>query len=191
MDSMKALYQNQTITLTLLLSTTFFSYISCDSNTTSSLITSTCNHTLYVDVCMSSLQSHANSQTADLHGLASISINVTISQAIKNINFIKAMKDQLMSSPHPPQDHRYVTICLDDCLVEYEEAIDDLEQAHEALNEGEFGTMNVMVAGAMANANSCENGFGEKKGVQSPLMDLNVFFMKLCSNSMAISNLLS
>ncbi|KAJ0988515.1 hypothetical protein J5N97_006871 [Dioscorea zingiberensis] len=189
MDCIKASYIS---TLALFLSITFFSgtvsasrRLAGDSNITS-LISSTCSHTLYVDVCMASLQSHASSQTADLHGLASISINVTVSQAKENINFITTMKDH----PSSPQDE-YVSSCLDDCLIQYGDAIDDLEQSDEALREGEFGTMNIMVAGAMENANSCEKGFGEKEGVQSPLKDLNEFFMKLCSNSMAISNLLA
>ncbi|KAJ0962666.1 hypothetical protein J5N97_027788 [Dioscorea zingiberensis] len=42
------------------------------------------------------------------------------------------------------------------------DAIDDLEQSDEALRQGEFGIMNIMVAEAMENANSCGRGLVRK-----------------------------
>ncbi|KAJ0976708.1 hypothetical protein J5N97_012182 [Dioscorea zingiberensis] len=65
----------------------------------------------------------------------------SLAQAKENINFITAMKDH----PSSPQDE-YVSSCIDDCLVQYGDAIDDLEQSVEALQQGKFGTMNIMVA---------------------------------------------
>ncbi|XP_009385649.2 pectinesterase inhibitor-like [Musa acuminata AAA Group] len=149
------------------------------------LIAATCNRTPYLDVCMSTLTSRRGSRTADLHGLAAISLDACIAHAKATLSYARSL-----SRHDGIANDTYASGCLADCLEEYGEAVDDLHESAGALRRGSYDTVNVLLAGAMTNSDTCESGFGEKPGLRSPLTERNQYFGKLCSNSIAITGLL-
>ncbi|XP_064941698.1 pectinesterase inhibitor-like [Musa acuminata AAA Group] len=149
------------------------------------LIAATCNRTPYLDVCMSTLTSRRGSRSADLHGLAAISLDACIAHAKATLSYARGL-----SRHDGIANDTYASGCLADCLEEYGEAVDDLHESAGALRRGSYDTVNVLLAGAMTNSDTCESGFGEKPGLRSPLTERNQYFGKLCSNSIAITGLL-
>lgn len=149
------------------------------------LVTETCKHTMYFDICMSAFQSNPQSATSDLKGLVAISIEASLAYAKETAAHMRKLK---YDARHANQSEMWQ--CLRDCLEEYDEGMNDLVQAAEALKEGALDTVNLMVAGATTNADTCESGFQESQLLQSPVADRNGHLMKLCSNSMAVAKLL-
>ncbi|XP_072977040.1 pectinesterase inhibitor-like [Typha angustifolia] len=135
---------------------------------------------------MSSLQSHSKSRNSDIHGLAAISLDLDISHAKETISYIKRLKR--------PKDWGYnntfAAECIGDCMEEYAEALVDLRRATDAFRRNSYHTVNILVAGAMTGSDSCESGFSDQPGFHSPMTERNEYFFKLCSNTIAITNLL-
>ncbi|XP_058109035.1 putative invertase inhibitor [Magnolia sinica] len=151
------------------------------------LISTTCKQTLYFDVCMSSLRSNPLSQTADLEGLAAISINLTMAYATEMITHVTDLKGHVKTLDHDT----FMAGCLNDCLDEYADAVENLRQSAEALGQRSYGAVNDLVSGAMTDSDTCEEGFTEVPGNVSPLTEKNEYFFKLCSISLAITKLLA
>ncbi|KAJ0988516.1 hypothetical protein J5N97_006872 [Dioscorea zingiberensis] len=144
------------------------------------LISKTCNQTSYSDVCMSTLLSNSSTHNATVADLAAVSIIATTSHAINTTAIIAAM----INGSGDDLDQ-----CLNDCSVEYGDAVSELQEAVEALQRCDYETVNVKVSAAMTNSDTCEGGF-EDEGESSPLTQRNEFFFKLCSNALAIVKLL-
>ncbi|KAL6010506.1 hypothetical protein ACLOJK_000939 [Asimina triloba] len=151
------------------------------------LIAATCKQTLYFDVCVSLLKSDPRSHTADLQGLLAISLNQTIAQGQQMIGNLTALKDHV--DHVSGEDDSYVAACLNDCLVEYSDAVENLRQSLEALGKEEYEHVNDLVSAAMTDSGTCEDGLEEETGHFSPLWDSNDYFWKLCSISLAITKL--
>ncbi|MQM17971.1 hypothetical protein Taro_050954 [Colocasia esculenta] len=160
-----------------------------EANTTD-LITSTCRHTDYFDICMSTLQSNPDSRNADVKGLALISLEVCIAHAEGTISYMRQLRGNASTTGRADGD-KYETQCLDDCATEYDDALDDLRKSVGKQQSGDYDSVNAMVSGAMTDSDTCEGGFGERPGYTSPLTERNDYFAKLCSNSLAITGLLS
>lgn len=156
------------------------------------LITSTCRHTLYFDICMSTLKSYPDSRNADVEGLAVISLDACIAHAEETVAYVKQLMRGEASTAGPAGGgDEYENQCLGDCLTEYSDALDDLSESVRQLQRGDYDSVNAMVSGAMTDSDTCEGGFGERPGYNSPLTERNSYFSKLCSNSLAITGLLS
>uniref|UniRef100_A0A1D1Y9C7 Putative invertase inhibitor n=1 Tax=Anthurium amnicola TaxID=1678845 RepID=A0A1D1Y9C7_9ARAE len=147
------------------------------------LITSTCRHTEHLDVCISTLQSHRDSRSADVKGLALVSVEACIAHAEGTLSYVKQLRGN--------GGEGYAAECLDDCLTEYSDALEDLRGSVGELQRGAYDSVNAMVSGAMTDSDTCEGGFGETPGYSSPLTERNDYFSMLCSNSLAIAALLS
>ncbi|KAL5698587.1 hypothetical protein ACHQM5_029605 [Ranunculus cassubicifolius] len=151
------------------------------------LIATTCGHTLYVDLCLSSLREDPRSETADLKGLAKIALDISLVNATKMISHLTQLKSQNDTSL--PFDS-FFSSCMDDCIDEYQEAAGNLEDANDALEKNSLATVDSLITAAMTDSDTCEDGFGDKEEMESPLTEKNREFSNLCSNALAIATLL-
>ncbi|XP_064975195.1 pectinesterase inhibitor-like [Musa acuminata AAA Group] len=186
LPEMDACRPSSSLPLYLLFSFSFTFMAALGLSDDTDAISSTCNHTLYFDVCMSTLTSRPSSRRADVYGLAAISLDVGITHAKATISYAKSLSKQKGFA-----GGTYASVCIADCLEEYKEAVQSLRDSTGALRSGSYDTVNALVSGAMTNSDTCESAFGEKPGLQSPLTERNGYFFKLCSNSIAITNLLA
>ncbi|XP_058083890.1 pectinesterase inhibitor-like [Magnolia sinica] len=147
------------------------------------LIQNTCKQTLYNDLCVSSLTSDPASSTADLPSLAIIALKLAYASAL---NMEKVIEDQSKVTTDP-----FMQQCLSDCTENFLDAIDQVEDSISALDSKGYSDVNTWVTAAMADSESCEEEFKDQPGYQSPFTAQNEEFQKLCSNALAITNLLS
>ncbi|XP_042399583.1 pectinesterase inhibitor 28-like [Zingiber officinale] len=153
-----------------------------------SLIASTCNRTLYYDVCVASLSSRPRSRRADLQGLAAIALEVSLAHAKVTVALAKNLSRRHDASGG--EGHTYAAWCLRDCVEEYKEAVDVLRQSSAALRRGAYYDVNDLVSSAMTYSDTCESAYADKPGLQSPFAERSEYFFKLCSVAIAIANLL-
>lgn len=151
------------------------------------LVSTTCSQTPFLDICLSSLRSDPRSEASDLKGLATIALD----RSIANANETKSHIAYLIKSYNPNQTE-YEFKCLKECMVEYSEGLENLQESSLALSYDNFDAVNSWVAAAMTDADTCENGYLEEDLPEnpSPLTERNQFFSKLCSNFLAITTLL-
>lgn len=149
------------------------------------LVSATCKKTLYFQLCLSSLRSDPKSQTSDLRGLASIALNLTIANGVSTLSYISNLKSE--ASYNGSQS---VSSYLSDCRDVYSDAIQNLQDSVQALNDKSYDTLQSLVSAAMTDSETCEDGFKEMKGLSSPLTEQNQYFSRLCSNFLAINTLL-
>lgn len=150
------------------------------------LVSETCKHTLYSQVCESSLRSDPRSQASDLGGLAAIALNLSIAHGVHTLSYIHNLKSEAAAN----ETDLFISGCLSDCLEEYSDAVENLRDATQALNDKSYDTLNSLVTAAMTDSDTCEDGFRERTGYESPLTERNQYFSKLCSNLLAITTLL-
>ena len=158
--------------------------ISSSSSSDDDLISKTCNQTSYSDVCMATLLisnfTMTTTNNATVHDLAVISINATVAYAADTSAVIAAILNG--SADHFSEQ------CLSDCLEQYGDAVDELQESMAALGSCDYETVNAKVSAAMTNSDTCEGGF-QDEGVSSPFTERNELFFKLCSNTLAIVKL--
>lgn len=152
------------------------------------LVSTTCSQTPFSDTCLTSLWSDPRSQNFDVKGLATIALEKSIDKATET----KAHIDYL-TKLHNPNQTEYEFKCLKECMVEYSEALDNLQESYLALTTSSFDKVNYDVAAAMSDAETCENGYEDEQLLQnpSPLNERNRIFSELCSNFLAMTTLLS
>ncbi|EXC13611.1 Putative invertase inhibitor [Morus notabilis] len=148
------------------------------------LVSSTCKKTLYVQLCISSLRSDPRSGSSDLKGLAAIALNLSIAKGVDNLSYIKNLKSEFASN-----GSQMTFSYLSDCLDVYSDAIQNLQDSVQALNDKSYDTLRSLVSAAMTDSETCEDGFKEVKGFRSPLTEQNKYFSRLCSNFLAITTL--
>ncbi|KAK9099637.1 hypothetical protein Syun_026682 [Stephania yunnanensis] len=162
------------------------------------LVSMACNHTIYTQVCLSSLNSDPRTRSAtDMQGIAEIALDLSIAYGVNAVASVHKMKSNYSSASN------YVLGCLSDCLEEYYDAISNLNDSMEALKNKSYDTVNELVSGAMTDSDTCEDGFKEMADegrrddadqaddeTTSPLTDTNQFFFQLCSNVLAITKVL-
>lgn len=144
------------------------------------LIEQVCAQTNYKDLCIASLISDPNSFPADKAGLALVALRWASSNASDISESIKVMfNDSSMSGP-TVQDGLY------DCLDEYLDASQQLDDAIAALLVKAYGDVEKWVKAAIADVRTCMADFGTLK---SQLSDRNDVFIKLCEIALTISKI--
>ncbi|KAF3439749.1 hypothetical protein FNV43_RR18027 [Rhamnella rubrinervis] len=150
------------------------------------LVSETCKQTLYSQVCESSLRSDPQSEISDLRGLAAIALNLSIAHAVHTLSYINNLKSEAAGN----ETDFLISGCLSDCVEEYSDAIQNLQDSKQSLNDKSYDTMNSLVTAAMTDSDTCEDGFKELTGYESPLTERNQYFSKLCGNLLLFSTLL-
>ncbi|CAK9143269.1 unnamed protein product [Ilex paraguariensis] len=147
------------------------------------LVSTTCSHTLHFDVCVSSLRSDPRSKTSDVKGLAAIALDLSIGEAKKTISYIDSLKSRADNTQN--QSKR-----LSECMVEYSDALENLQEAIQALSKTSIDDVNELATTAMTDSETCKDGFEEVPNSHFPLADRNQYFDNLCGNFLAITTLL-
>ncbi|EEF46197.1 putative invertase inhibitor [Ricinus communis] len=165
--------------------TSIRSHLAEDDKSSADLISKTCSHTLYYEICVFSLKSDPRSETADVQGLADIALSVSIAYGEETLAHVTDLKSKAT-------ENETLSSCLGDCVQEYNDAVGDLQEAADALKVKSLENVKTLVSSAMTDSDTCEEGFKEMElGDGSPLADRSQYFSKLCSNLLAITHLLS
>ncbi|KAL5717580.1 hypothetical protein ACHQM5_010562 [Ranunculus cassubicifolius] len=169
----------------------FITFLSFSANSArllvEDLITTTCSRTYYVDLCLSTLRADTRSQKADLKGLAKIALDISHANATNIISHLRESKPQNDASGHLKS---YYLSCVEDCVDEYQDALGNLEEANTALDSNWFATADSFTTAAMTDSETCEDGFIDYEDIKSPLTEKNRMFSNLCSNALAILDIL-
>ncbi|XP_073147516.1 putative invertase inhibitor [Henckelia pumila] len=153
------------------------------------LIQSTCKTSSKTDpninynFCTTSLQAAPASQCAALHGLGMISIRLVrynVTDARCNI------KQLLKNKKWDP----YVRQCLNDCFDLYSDAIPTVKMAMKYYNSKRFDDANIQISSIMEAATTCEEGFGDKEGVLSPLTKRNNDTFQLSAVALSVMRII-
>ncbi|KAI9176581.1 hypothetical protein LWI28_004563 [Acer negundo] len=136
------------------------------------------------DVCLTSLQAVPASHATNLQGLALVAMELAIQNATASICTIKELVSSGSFDP-------FETCCLMDCLEEYSCGVVTLIEATGAFLTGKYEEANVWVSSVMDAATTCEDGFTDRQGHESPLKKENYFLFQLCDIALCIFNLLS
>jgi len=79
---------------------------------------------------------------------------------------------------------------LQSCKDSYDDALDNLEAAADAIKARDIGTINSMLSAALTDFGSCDEGFAETPGGKSPMADIDDMLGHLASNCLALASLL-
>uniref|UniRef100_A0A2N9GTR2 Pectinesterase inhibitor domain-containing protein n=1 Tax=Fagus sylvatica TaxID=28930 RepID=A0A2N9GTR2_FAGSY len=147
----------------------------------SDFIVQACDHTLYKALCVKTLQSDPESHAAaNIHILAKVVLKHAASEANQILDQITKL--------HGQTSDQVIEQCLSDCSENYQDAIDQVEDAQLALESNGYDDLNTWITAAMSDADSCEQGFNDQPGHKSPITDLNNTFSQLCSIVLALTN---
>ena len=135
-------------------------------------------------MCKTILQSSPNSKGADLYGLAQIVMNV----AADNVSSIYENINQLQNGTSVDS---FLDSCLTDCLESFQDAIDQIEDSVTALEFKAYNDVKTWISAAMSDVATCDSGFKEKQGYQSPIAQMTSVFDQICSIILSINQLLS
>lgn len=125
------------------------------------LIQKTCKSTRYFDLCISSLKSDPTSSQSDLKGLATIMVNVGISNATDTYAYLAS---QLLSSTSDNTMKKVLTTCA----VKYYYANDSLKSSIQDLSEENYDYASMHAAAAADYPNVCRNAFRRYPGLGYP-----------------------
>ncbi|XP_047330305.1 pectinesterase inhibitor 9 [Impatiens glandulifera] len=169
-----------------------------DSNATDFIRTS-CNDTLYPDVCYTSLAGYANAVQQDAAALVTIALTVTLS----NAHQMSIYTLNLTRSPDYVSDRRS-TAALRDCVSLFKDAVcqvrDSIKQMKELGQTGggasfesvRFGLSNVQtwMSSALTNEDTCIDGFNEVAdvGLKMDVCDRSTNVIQVTSNALALVN---
>ncbi|GAV80881.1 PMEI domain-containing protein, partial [Cephalotus follicularis] len=130
----------------------------------SNLIDQTCKQTPFYELCVASLQANPESTNADVKGLAYIMVGTINTKATDTLNVIDKL---LGETTERTRGRQALTVCAElyDIIIEQ-----DVKQAIEAIDKGDYKYAEQGTYDAAIEANSCEEEFGRNK---SPLTDMN------------------
>ncbi|GMY16959.1 putative invertase inhibitor [Fagus crenata] len=138
------------------------------------------NH--HKELCISSLKSDPASQQADLEGLAIIAIKLAYENATAIADNILVLSNN-NTDTEPSEEQG-----LDQCMDNYLDAVDQLENAIYAFSKNAYKDVHTWVKAAVADADSCEAAF---EGRKSEITRKNKIFRQLVNNTLAILKVLT
>ncbi|VVA89734.1 unnamed protein product [Arabis nemorensis] len=109
-----------------------------------------------------------------------------ISALYEKANTTLDLAKRLIADQTTPRD---VADVLDLCVDNYESLLDDLKDASVAVDDGDFGRLESVVSAAIADVVTCSDAFTESPELESPMVNVDAFLKKLCSNVLAISQM--
>ncbi|KAL6990159.1 hypothetical protein U1Q18_015906 [Sarracenia purpurea var. burkii] len=148
---------------------------------TNALISDICSQTQNPSLCLQALNSDPRSATtADLKGLARISIDITQTNAKQTSDLIASLSKGATS---PILKGRY-----DTCAENYDDAVADLDDASKALDSGDIGTLRIKASAASDGPETCEDSFEGPPAEPSQLQQANKKVEGLCSIILVIGS---
>ena len=110
-------------------------------------------------------------------------LNVAIKATTQHAKLAIAAASKLAAAPGASAG---AVAALGDCKESYNDALDNLQSAMDALESKDIGTVNSMVSAVVTNSESCEDAF---EG-DSLLSDYDDKLRKMASNVLAIASLI-
>ncbi|PKA53290.1 Putative invertase inhibitor [Apostasia shenzhenica] len=135
------------------------------------------------DYCVSTLSSDPAIATADNHGLAVISINLTAT----NATALRSRADGLAQA----DPDSFVRAQLRNCSALYAAALPDIRKSADAAADRNYGGATEMLAGVLRVPAGCDEAFKSREGVVSPIRRENDEFSDLASLAKAVNNYMS
>ena len=139
-----------------------------------------CMHTDYPDICLSTIKPLISNNFDMINVLeaaikvCSIQIKMTITKVAKH-------------AAHNPEIANAVAECRD----QYNNAMENLKRAMDALSSRDLGTITVMVSDVMADVSTCESAFEDLKASHSSAMSKTDGLVSITvSNCLSIANLI-
>lgn len=144
------------------------------------MIEQICAQTNYKDLCITSLTSDPNSFPADKTELALVALRLASSNASDISESIKVMFNETsLNEPMVQQG-------LFDCLDQYLDASQQLDDSIAAVVVKAYGDVEKWVNAAIADVRTCGAAFGAQQPV---LTQRNDVFIKLCEIALSISKI--
>lgn len=141
------------------------------------LVTQVCAHTAHKGLCVDTLAADPISQGANQTGLALVALRVASQNASDITEHIKVSVNDASLAPAVQQG-------LSDCMDNYVDAAEQLDDSLAALLAGAHDDLNTWVNVAIADSDSCEKSI---KGFKTGMSKKNVMFRMLCENALAIA----
>lgn len=139
-----------------------------------------CSKTSNPSFCSQVLNSDPRVATADLPGLAQISIDIGHAKALDTFKYIKSLLKQVL--PQDPSLHeRYLS-----CSENYDEAIDNFEMAEGAVSARSYAGAKSAISGALTQADTCNDDLQGSPPDPSQLHQRNQNILNLCNIIFAI-----
>ncbi|XP_021727266.1 pectinesterase inhibitor 7-like [Chenopodium quinoa] len=162
-------------------------------------IRSSCNTTLYPDVCYTSLSRYANAVRLDPAQLARISIGLTLARARHASAFFANMTQRADYGPDPR-----ATSALHDCSSTFGDAVDQIHKSLKEMSQvasaAESSTIEALrfqlsnvqtwMSAALTNEDTCTDGFEDvaECPVKDEVFDKIVIVKEYTSNALALVN---
>ncbi|KAG6778552.1 hypothetical protein POTOM_014889 [Populus tomentosa] len=144
------------------------------------------NAEVSLDALSICLESNPDSKQANLQQLGIIALNLASTNATNTSSYIKTTL--LSNKTLGPVNEQ----ALEDCSDQYLDAIQQLDDSLAALLANATNDVRTWVRAAVADVESCENGFKKKvPGQHMLLSSRNAVFRQLCNNVLVINKLLS
>lgn len=129
-------------------------------------------------------QDSSNYSKKSLKSLAHLSIEIARKNATNTRRHIK----RLMKSPMVKNEDAYLKSCLEDCLELYTDASRSLKMSRRYVSKGRFDDANIWVSSVVDSAETCDEGFQEKEGVNNLMAKRDGDLFQLSVISLAIIN---
>ncbi|CAN4085969.1 unnamed protein product [Withania somnifera] len=146
------------------------------------LINDVCSKTQKPTICLSTLNGDPRSKGANLEGLATISIDISL----KNMQFARNLVNSLLKQATDPNlKTRY-----NSCLENYNDSIDDLKELPALLNSKDYLGLNVHASAALDGPSTCDDNFTTLPAEAPQLKAASDKIQNLIDIILVISNLL-
>ncbi|KAI6674585.1 hypothetical protein NL676_002491 [Syzygium grande] len=167
--------------------------LSMDAQTSGSdLISQVCEHVPRRGFCESALRSDPRSEGADTAGLAAVALGLAAANATDTAAFIGRVLGGGGGGGGGGSLGPAVEQCLGECADQYADAVEQVEASIAAASAGDYGGLRPWVRAAIADAESCEEGFRMEAGGgdQMVMSRRNKVFRLLCDTALRIVELL-
>ncbi|KAG0448990.1 hypothetical protein HPP92_027565 [Vanilla planifolia] len=137
-----------------------------------------CSHTDFSDLCLDSIK---GLKRADKAAVLSALMRAVDAKAHEARSFAQRLSAD-------PATGAKIRDLLRDCIDTYDDALDNLEAANEAVRAGDAGTRDAMLSAMISNFGTCEDGFQEFT-VKSPMAQWSQTLQNMTDNCLAIFNM--
>ncbi|GAV71660.1 PMEI domain-containing protein [Cephalotus follicularis] len=149
---------------------------SCAKN----LIAEICPQTRNPSFCVGLLNSTPGAATADLMGLAKITISLAHNSASRTYDQIRSLVKQA-SNPQLKQHYK-------SCTEYYSESLSDLDQAREYLASGDYDGVNIQASSVMTYTDDCDEEINKPPTEPSGVSKKNQELTNICGIILVIAN---
>jgi len=164
-----------------------------NSTDVTGFIKSSCNVTLYPQLCVSSLSPYAGSLEPRLGDLVKAAMNVSLDSAHNVSDWAGGLKKD---NPNITEEE---STALDDCIddfgytnVQIQQSVTEIEQLQQMTFKSQIDDIQTYLSAALTNADSCLESFANAAGNVQALVTSRVQNeSQLISNALALINTLS